>query len=188
MFRKERQTKVADATETPEDTPKKSKGMIRDIALGSVMLALGVGTGIAAPMVLSGEEADENDSGKGKQELRSLELMDIPEANEKLAFVEFDEVVVNLNDSRYSRYLSCKFSLQISEPQLDAIQKLIDERSVMLKNWLIAHMRDKKLDEVRGMAGQNTLRREIHDRFNEILFSDGIERIQDVLFEDFKVQ
>ena len=60
--------------------------------------------------------------------------------------------------------------------------------NVVLKNWLIAHLREKKLEDVRGKLGHNTLRREIHDKFNEMLFTDGIERIQDVLFQDFKVQ
>ena len=105
-----------------------------------------------------------------------------------MAFIDFDEVVVNLNDVRYSRYVTCTFSLQIAKSQELAIQKLVDEREVVLKNWLIAHLRDKKLEDVRGKLGHNTLRREIHDKFNEMLFTDGIERIVDVLFQDFKVQ
>ncbi len=55
-------------------------------------------------------------------------------------------------------------------------------------NWLIGHLRDKQLEDVRGKFGQNMLGREIHGKFNELLFTDGIERIQDVLFRDFKVQ
>ncbi|MEM0927604.1 MAG: flagellar basal body-associated FliL family protein [Planctomycetota bacterium] len=162
---------------------KKSGGMLGKLIVWGVVFMLGAGTGVAVPMLLMPSNSS-SAGGTAAPENR----MDIPEPDEKLAFVEFDEVVVNLNDSRYSRYLTCTFSLQVAESQKEAIEKLVEDQSVVLKNWLIAHLRDKKLEDVRGKIGQNLIRREIFDKFNELLFTDGIERIQDVLFQDFKIQ
>ena len=162
---------------------KKSGGMLTKLIVWGLVFVMGTGTGIAVPMFILPSDAQAVAQTKPDEN-----RMDIPEPDEKIGFVEFDEVVVNLNDSRYSRYLTCTFSLQVAATQQEAIQKLVDDQGVVLKNWLIAHLRDKKLEDVRGKLGHNLLRREIHDKFNEMLFTDGIERIQDVLFQDFKVQ
>jgi flagellar basal body-associated protein FliL len=44
------------------------------------------------------------------------------------------------------------------------------------------------MEDLRGAAGQNRLRREIQDHFNTVLFEDGYDRIREVLFEEFNVQ
>ena len=49
-------------------------------------------------------------------------------------------------------------------------------------------MAEKGTEDLRGKFGRNRLRREMHDYFNKVLFEDGIERIQDVLFSEFHVQ
>ncbi len=168
-----------------EPNEKQSGGRATKLMVWGIVFVLGIGTGVSVPLfVLPSQGGDAKDQVRR----RPAETMDIPEADDKTAFVEFDEVVVNLNDTRYSRYVTCTFSLQVANSQKEAIEKLVDDQNVVLKNWLIAHLRDKKLEDVRGKLGHNTLRREIHDKFNELLFADGIERIQDVLFQDFKVQ
>ena len=174
---------MADENESGADANKKSGGMLSKLVIWGVVFVMGAGTGVAVPMFLM-----PSDGKQAGTTVVDANRMDIPEPDDKLAFVEFDEVVVNLNDDRYSRYLTCTFSLQIAASQQEAIQKLVDDQNVVLKNWLIAHLRDKKLEDVRGKLGHNLLRREIHDKFNAMLFTDGIERIQDVLFQDFKVQ
>ena len=174
---------MADDNESGADDKKKSGGMLGKLIVWGVVFVMGAGTGVAVPMFIL-----PSDSKEESQAVVDENRMDIPEPDEELAFVDFDEVVINLNDDRYSRYLTCTFSLQIAASQQEAIQKLVDDKNVVLKNWLIAHLRDKKLEDVRGKLGHNLLRREIHDKFNEMLFTDGIERIQDVLFQDFKVQ
>lgn len=174
---------MADENDSDSKDKKKSGGMMSKLMVWGVVFIMGTGTGVAVPMVLM-----PSDASSAAEPAPDENRMDIPEPDEELGFVEFDEVVVNLNDDRYSRYLTCTFSLQVAKSQQEAIQKLVDDQNVLLKNWLIAHLRDKKLEDVRGKLGHNLMRREIHDRFNEMLFTDGIERIQDVLFQDFKVQ
>ena len=174
---------MADENASEDEPKKKSGGMLAKLIVWGVVFAIGAGSGIAVPLVFMSPGSASPVTG-----LSEVERMDIPEPDENIAFIDFEEVVVNLNDNRYSRYLSCTFSLQVAKSQQIAIEKLVKDKSVVLKNWLIAHMRDKQLEDVRGKVGHNLLRREIHDKFNEMLFTDGIERIQDVLFQDFKVQ
>ena len=168
-------------TEEAATQPAKKGGLGKIIVWG-VVFVLGIGTGVGVAVFVLPQKAAEASANVNDNR------MDIPEPDDKIAFIDFDEVVVNLNDPRYSRYVSCTFSLQIALSQQIAIQQLVDEREAVLINWLIAHLREKQLEDVRGKLGHNTLRREIHDQFNNILFTDGIERIQDVLFKDFKVQ
>ncbi|MEC8557458.1 MAG: flagellar basal body-associated FliL family protein [Planctomycetota bacterium] len=172
-----------------EEAPKKSS-LVTNIAVGTVALGFGLGTGAAVPMMMSSDDTKEEqiDEQPGEIDASHLVAMEFPEEDGELGFVEFDEIIVNLQDERYSRFLNCKFSLQVDAAQLSAIEELVAKKNVMLKNWIIAHLRDKQLDAIKGMVGQNALRREIHAKFNEILFTDGIERVQDVLFQDLKVQ
>ena len=167
------------------DATEKKPGFMGKLIVWGVIFALGAGTGFAAPM-LAGTAPVENDAQNPG--VVGIQLMDFPEPVDEKAFIEFDEVVANLNDPRASRYVNCTLSLQISKSHTEALTKLVNEKNAMLKNWLIAHLRDKKLDEVRGKYGHNLLRREIHGKFNEMLFTDGIERIEDILFSDFKIQ
>jgi flagellar basal body-associated protein FliL len=53
---------------------------------------------------------------------------------------------------------------------------------------LLNQISDKDLDEIRGGAGQNRLRREVRDQFNSVLFPDGYDRIFSVLFNEYNVQ
>ena len=168
-------------SEGTDEAPAKKGGMGKLIVWG-VVFFMGIGTGVGVALFVLPEKEIEASAPVIDN------LMDIPEPDDKIAFIDFDEVVVNLNDARYSRYVSCTFSLQIALSQQIAIQQLVDDNEAVLINWLIAHLREKELEDVRGKLGHNTLRREIHDQFNQMLFTDGIERIQDVLFKDFKVQ
>ena len=172
------------AEESQATSEKKSGGMLSKLIVWAVVFVLGVGTGVSVPLLILPAQS----RAANPDQVRLPGQMDIPAPDDKQAFIDFDEIVVNLNDARYSRYVTCTFSLQVAQSQQMAIAKLIDDKKVVLKNWLIAHLRDKQLDDVRGMLGHNTLRREIRDHFNQILFTDGIERVQDVLFQDLKVQ
>ena len=174
---------MSEENEEP-DTTEKKPGLIGKLIIWGVIFAMGAGAGFAAPMLTSGSSVH-NSVNPG---VAGVELMDFPEPVDEIAFIEFDDVVANLNDPRASRYLNCSLSLQVSKSQVEKLTKLVEEKNPLLKNWLIAHIRDKTLEKVVGKFGQNLLRREIHGKFNEILFTDGIERIQDILFSDFKVQ
>ncbi|MFO0033917.1 MAG: flagellar basal body-associated FliL family protein [Planctomycetota bacterium] len=80
------------------------------------------------------------------------------------------------------------FSLQVAENHRGDVESLIEGKKAILKNWLISHLADKSLDDIKGKFGHSRLRREISEYFNQQLFEDGVERIQDILFKELNVQ
>ena len=108
--------------------------------------------------------------------------------DEDPAFIPFGEVVVNIDDGRLNRYLRLNLTLQVHVDHVEEVTTRMESRRILLKNWLLSHLSDKDMEEIRGAVGQNRLRREIRDEFNTVLFPDGFDRIHDVLFEEFNVQ
>lgn len=172
------------ADENTEEAEVKKPGLIGKLIVWSVIFVMGAGAGFAVPMLTSAPPEDEGVNPA----LVGVKVMDFPEPDDEIAFLTFDDVTANLNDPRQSRYITCAMSLQVSKAQELALTELLEQKKILLKNWLIAHLRDKTMEDVKGKYGQNLLRREIHGKFNELLFTDGIERIQDILFSDFKIQ
>lgn len=139
---------------------------------------LAAGAGFTMPMLLGGgahkaERAEPEAKGGGAA---------------KLAFVPFGDVVVNIQDERLGRFLRVKLILVVDEKDEKAFTELVGRKKVILKNWLISYLCDRTLEEVKGAGAVNRLRREIQEQFNNLLFSDGSEKIKDVLFEEFLVQ
>ena len=115
--------------------------------------------------------------------------METPEVREQLpAFVPFGETVVNLDEGRLNRYLRVSITMQVDQDQADEITKDVEKHRAILKSWLLSYLSDKGMDEIRGAAGQNRLRREIQDHFNSVLSSDTPDRVHDILFEEFNIQ
>lgn len=156
----------------PEEAKPKS-GLLAAIILpaivGFVSGVLGFATIAFVPDMISGGDPDEVE-----------EVLPV--------FHEFGEVVANLDEGELSRYLRVKLTLQLDgEKQEDLVAK-VDERKAVLKSWLNSFLSSKQLTEVRGAEGQNALRREIQNKFNSVVSSDGFEDVQDVLFEEFTIQ
>ncbi|WP_197441428.1 flagellar basal body-associated FliL family protein [Thalassoglobus neptunius] len=110
------------------------------------------------------------------------------EDSSRVTYVPFGEVTVNLDEGRMNRYLRLKMALQVLQDDRESVEDLVESRSLELKNWLLSHLSDKNLNDIRGKVGQNQLRREIRNQFNSILFPNGRDRINDILFEEFNVQ
>lgn len=156
--------------------PKKGPGLV---AWALVSLVSG-GAGFFVPMMLA---------GKTHTEAPDEHKKDAPVAKEaeKLVIIPFDEVVVNLNEVQ-PHFLRFRMSLQVDATQEKVVKDLLDEKKILLKSWLLVHLGDKDMDDVRGGAGKNMLKREFLERFNSMLFTDGYDRIYDVLFEEFTIQ
>jgi len=148
---------------------------------------LSVGVGSAAPLLLP------KPAGEEMEEVSSAPSYELPK-EEDTVFVPFgtpgedQSVVVNLNDGRMTRYLRIAVTLQVPKSKELEITELLENKKVLLRNWLLSLISDKDLEEIRGAAGQNRMRREIRDHFNDVLFPDGLDQIYDVLFEEFNVQ
>jgi flagellar basal body-associated protein FliL len=97
-------------------------------------------------------------------------------------------IAVNLNEGRLTRFLSFSITLQIPKAVEEEFKKKVDAKKFVLRNWLLSKVSDLSIEDIRGAAGQNRLRREIRDHFNSVLCPDGYDQIYDVLFEEFNVQ
>ncbi len=148
------------------------------VILACGLLALAAGG--ALPYFLLHSSGHDNSS-------KSDELHGLGSAD-KHAYVQFGEVIVNLNEDRLTRYLKVKILLVCDVREEKTLTDLVQKRKPLLKNWLIAHLSDKSLQDVSGASGVNKLRREIWHQFNTELYSDGSERILDIFFEEFVVQ
>lgn len=141
------------------------------VLVGCVSAALG----FCLPMVL----------GPAKHEPAHEEKVAEEESTD---YVDFDEAVVNLDDGRLNRYLRINVTLCVEKSDKEKIDKLVQGHKKMLKSWLIAYLSDKDMEAVRGAAGQNRVRRDILDYFNETLFEDDTHKIKDVYFTEFNIQ
>ena len=103
-------------------------------------------------------------------------------------FHEFGEVVANLDEGELSRYLRIKLTLQLDGEKKEDLVPKIEEQKAVMKSWLNSYLSSKQMVDVRGAEGQNSLRREIQNKFNTLVASDGFEDVQDVLFEEFTIQ
>jgi len=159
----------------------KSSSAMSWVVTGVVALAAGA-AGFAFPYIVSQTRSSADASQVQPARRKGPRQKSTP------AFISFGELVVNLAEERLTRYISVKLTLQVDENDVREVSDLVEKHKAVLRNWLIGYLSDKRLDDVRGTVGVNRLRREILEHFNAILFPDGYDKIQDVLFEDFKVQ
>ncbi len=144
-----------------------------------IVVIAAIAGGIATPFVVAQLKSDEPDTPPPVVEV---------DLDEEVEFIPFDEVTVNLDEARFSRYLRINFSLQVAKSQRIEIEEKVNAKAVIFKNWLQIHLAEKSTEDLRGKYGRNRIRREMQDFFNKVLFDDGIERIQEVLFDEFHVQ
>lgn len=169
-----------------DQIPQNAKKGILGTLVWIVIAILAVAAGVAAPFVA--DKITDGSAGTVAGPPGTQPPPPIPGATGEVAYISFGDTLVNLDDSRLKRYLHVSIALQVDKNQQESISEVIESRKIVLKNWLIGYLSDRDLTEIRGAAGQNRLRREIHDYFNSTLFPDGYDRIHDVLFEEFNVQ
>lgn len=152
------------------ESESKMRGLVKSLILVCVGMAVGA-CALAIPLVVL--------ANNGNDESQVVEP----------AYVKFGEAVASLGgEANANRYIGINLTFQVDEDEAADIQLKIDTRRAVLMTWLLGHLSDKGIDDVRGAAGQNRLRREIQDEFNDLLFDDHVDRIRDVLFEEFKIQ
>ena len=145
---------------------------------------LGAGMGLAVPFVFPTAAGDSKDDA----EPLPIHIDEI--AADDAIYVDFGEepTVVNIKSETMGRFLNIAFSMKIAESSKKEFGELLEKKMIPLTSWLITHLSDKTMDDIRGEAGQNRLRREIRDQFNTIIFPRGGDRVFDILFSQFAVQ
>jgi len=165
----------AEESESPATTGSKGK-----VLLWLVIVVFAISGGVATPILIA-------QMSSTKDQPDPVPVVD-PIVEEEVDFIDFDEVTVNLDEARFSRFLRLSFSLQVGKSQKADIESKVNAKKAVFKNWIQVHLAEKSTDDLRGTFGRNQVRREILDFFNKYLFEDGIERIQDILFNEFYVQ
>ena len=174
---------MAKEKETNETAAAPSKGGAKRWVVVGVIGLLSAGSGFLLPQILHVSAADPAEATAHNSEGSDGEIRGLA-----VAYVPFGDVVANLDDNRMTRYLRAKFSLSVEKRDVATVQRLVEEQRTFLKNWLIGYFQSKQLEEIRGTAGFNRIRREIHEQFNMMLFPDGEEKIKEILFDEFNVQ
>lgn len=177
---------MAEATATDEKQGNSAKrgggGKLGWIVTAVVAGALGAGVPYVLPANLQpGHGAAPNPDAKA-------ETPPSPAVEVKPAYIEFGDVVVNLAEGRISRFIKLNITLQVKENERESINTSVQTQKAVLRNWLISYLSDQTIESVQGRIGQNRLRREIRDQFNTVLFPDGYDRIDDILFQEFAIQ
>ncbi len=162
---------MAEAAEKTAPAKSGSKGWLMILALVGLVAA---GGGAVVPWVLLRDHHVETPAHEKEAK--------------KAALIPFGDAVVNLGEERLTRYLRIKLILVVDHANEKAVNAVLAEQKAFLKNWLISYLSDQSIQEVSRAAGVNRIRREVRDQFNAMLFADGSEKINDVLFDEFVVQ
>ena len=170
---------MTEQTENSADVKQSSGGGIVAMLMWAAVIFVAVGAGFATPILID-RFSENSDSDSPAQEATA------PEAPP--ALIEFGEVVVNLNETRLNRYLRLNISLLVDQEHEQLVTESLEKNKPLLKSWMLSYVADKGMDDIRGATGQNQLRREIQNHFNSVMFPDGIQRVKNVLFQEFNIQ
>ena len=107
---------------------------------------------------------------------------------DEFVYYDFEPIIVNLDEPRMARYVRVSITLAIKGENAEAAKAILERRKPELKNWLTVFFASCTIEEARGSANLNRLRREILDNFSQQLWPDQPSMINHVLFKEFAVQ
>lgn len=165
------------ANENTENPGEKKSGLIGALIVWLPILILSIGGGLATPYLVAQLTATPPDSGK-------IEI----DPNEEAEYIDFPEVVAVLGGSQFNRLLKLQITLEVPKSLRVELDKRVTTKVAVLRNQVIAYVSGISEEEIAGTHGYNRLRREIQVIFNQTLYDDNVERIQDVHFREFQVQ
>jgi len=137
-----------------------------------------------AQTVKQPETKKEPASASKKKEEKGKEGKEGKEGAEKEGslIVPVDTIVVNLSGSNGRRYLKAKINLEAKDGD---VKKLIETKSVQIKDRLISILSSKTLEDIDGLEAQENLRKETKDAVDVVLKVEGVLQ---VYFTEFVVQ
>ncbi|MCR4321245.1 MAG: flagellar basal body-associated FliL family protein [Candidatus Brocadiaceae bacterium] len=101
---------------------------------------------------------------------------------EESLIVPLDTLIVNLSGSNGRRYLKAKINLEAKDGD---VKKLIEAKSIQIKDRLISILSSKTLEDIDGLEAQENLRKETKDAVDVLLKVEGVLQ---VYFTEFVVQ
>lgn len=192
---KDKETKRDDIKKDADKTSAASSGglgMFTWILLGAVVVAGATG-GFALSQLMGGQDDPagpttrpaEVDSRKAFEELLSQQNVGAT----PWTYDAMEPVLANLDEPGVTRYVRVTISLEVS-PEMDKEKgkAFLDQRSMVLRDWLTTYFAGLSLEDVRGSRNLNRIKRDVQDQFNELLFPGTKPFIRQVLFREFAVQ
>lgn len=157
-------------------------------AAGVLILAAGAGYGVALLMPASHPGPAQAEAGATPAPAAEPPPAPTAEATKAdFIYYDFEPIVVNLDEPRLARYVRATITLAIKPANHETAKAILDRRKPELKNWLTLYFANCTLDNVRGAASLNRVRREILDAFCQQLWPDQKPLIEHVLFKEFGV-
>ncbi|MDF7800935.1 flagellar basal body-associated FliL family protein [Pontiellaceae bacterium B1224] len=157
---------VKDVTEA-DDVPKKGKGTILIVVLGVVLIAGGIGAGLVL-----GKKSRPVPAGPAKK-------------NETPVIIQFQDLYVNIAETKATRVLKLTVVLELSEEKL--VTPLEAHRAIIrdLMSEAASHL---TIEELEGRNGRSILKREIKNNVNDLLRDRLAGAVINVYFSDFLIQ
>jgi flagellar basal body-associated protein FliL len=202
-----------DATDAPAETPEEEtreapaektgataagKGRLFIILCAAVaFLAAAAGYAVAllttgqSPLAPAAAEAGQGQAPAAPSGAEAGDAAVPPPATadtEKLLYKDLESITVNLDEPQLARYVHATITLGIDEKEFEQVAPQIDAKLLVLRDWLTVYLTSLSLEDVRGSANLNRIRREILDAFNEQLWPGGKPMIRKVLFKDFAIK
>ncbi|MFO8014494.1 MAG: flagellar basal body-associated FliL family protein [Phycisphaerae bacterium] len=159
------------------------------VAAGGAGYAVAFLTGGEGPLTPASAEAGENQTTES--EAAAPDELPAPkpaEDAEHYAYKDLEPLTVNLDEPRLARYVHATITLGVAQEDFEAASQRIDAETRVLRDWLTVYLTSLTLEDVRGAANLNRIRREILDAFNQELWPDGKPLIRKVLFKEFAVK
>jgi len=159
------------------------------IAAGGAGYAVAILTPDQSPLAPASARAEEEQA----PETETGETDEAPppkpaEDTENYLYKDLESITVNLDEPRLARYVHATITLGMLQEDFPAASQRIDAKTRVLRDWLTVYLASLTLDDVRGSANLNRIRREILDAFNQELWPESKPLIRKVLFKEFAVK
>ena len=155
-------------------------------ALIVLVLAGGVGFGVGKFINAPGKAQATEETTEPQAE-QDVPPPDASSQNQEYAYYTFEKITGNLNEPRMARYVAVTIKLAMKPDDEEKAETGINKEKPRLKSWLTTYLGGCTLNDVRGTKNLNRIRREICDRFNELLWPGQKPLIREVLFEEFVI-
>ena len=184
------ETNAEAKTEGGKESSAKGKGLFLWLIVAIVVLSGGVG-GFALSVMMGGSSnPDPNQQVEAPVAEPAYDpLIAQTDTQKSWLYTKMDPIVANLDEPGVTRYVRVSIILEMS-PQLDMIngEVFLDEKKIVLQDWMTTYLAGLSLEDVRGSRSLNRIKREVVDRFNELLFGPDKAYIEKILFKEFAVQ
>lgn len=154
-------------TSDADGATKKGKGGILIAVLGVVLIAGGIGVGVVM----------------GKQSRPTVS--EPKEKNDTPVIVQFQDLYVNIAETRASRVLKLTAVLELSEEKFAAV---VEAHRAIIRDIMSEAASRMTIEELEGQSGRSVLKREIKNSVNDLLRNRMAGTVVEVHFSDFLIQ